>query len=122
MLGTLPNPMGLSSSPYQTATTTAATAVQQAPNAGMLGKAFSDITGSTILGTPFNVFLGLVILLFGFKFLSESDATEIDPFDLRISGYNVIAVGLSAAVFFTVIKVLFNRFKVRGLTDLVNFL
>jgi len=120
--GVLPNPLGLRNSPFQSGLNKGNmpdTGVSTAtPSAQQYNGYFAN---ASILGTPFTVFLGLILLLAFFKFFSENDATELDPFDFRVSGYNVAAVGVSAVVFIVLFKVVANRYPIPGLTDIANF-
>ena len=78
--------------------------------------------GSSFLGQPFAVWLGMILILVLLKFLSESPKTSINPAKIEIGGYNFIAVGVSAAVFTMLLKIIFNKFPVPGITQFANAL
>jgi hypothetical protein len=84
-----------------------------APTAGSLQSQF--------LGEPVAVWLGMVALLIVLKWLSErKNDNRLNPADIRISGYNVLAVTVTAMVGFIAFKVIFNKFNVPGVTQFVN--
>jgi hypothetical protein len=74
------------------------------------------------LGEPFAVFLGMVLLLFLLKFFSERSGILGVPSHVRIGGYNFLAVGISAAIFIVLMKIIFNAYKIPGLTEFTNAL
>lgn len=78
--------------------------------------------GASLLGQPFAVWLGMILVLVLLKVLSESPKTAINPAKVEIGGYNFISIGVSAAVFVMLLKILFNRFPVPGLTQFANAL
>lgn len=80
------------------------------------------LSGYSFLSEPFAVWLGLILVLFLFKFLSESPKTSINPAKIEIGGYNWLAIGVSAATFIMIFKVAFNRVMVPGLTEFANAL
>lgn len=86
--GSAPLPLNDSTSPSNTAAVTA-------PFMG----------GGNVVGEPVAVWLWLIVLLFVLKFFSERKNSPLNPADIQIGGYNVIAIGLSAAVTFIVIKI-----------------
>ena len=50
-------------------------------------------------GEPIAFWLGLILLLFGLKFLSERvPASGLNPADIKIGGYNFLAVGVCVRV------------------------
>lgn len=80
------------------------------------------LAGTSILGTPIAVFVGMVLLLALGKFLSEHDNLPFEPADLHIGPYNILAVGITAVVFITTLKVFANKYPVPGLLQLANFI
>lgn len=40
--------------------------------------------------------------------------------DVRIGLYNFVVIGLMALIFIVVAKMVFNKWQVKGVTDLVN--
>ncbi len=87
------------------------------------GQVYNGVgSGYSFLNEPFAVWLGMILLLMALKFLSESPKTSINPAKIEIGGYNWLAVGVSAATFITIFKVIFNRWQVPGLTEYANAL
>lgn len=80
------------------------------------------LDNKTVLGQPFAIWLGMVLLLFFFKWFSEHDKTPFQPMEMAISGYNVIAVGVAATVFIVILKVIVNRYPIPGLLEFANFI
>jgi hypothetical protein len=78
------------------------------------------LASTSFLGEPFAVWLGLVILLIALKFFSERPKSDLNPAFIRIGGYNFLAVGVTAAVFFALLKVIFNKVPVPGVTQFAN--
>jgi len=77
-----------------------------------------------LLGEPFAVWLGMIGLLVLLGWFSSRPSTlgGANPAYIKIGGYNVLAVGISAAVFILLLKVLANRFPTPGFTDFANAL
>ena len=93
------------------------------------GSGMSDVVkvggaARTAAGTaPVSYLIGMILLLFVLKFLGDSDALEaIQPAHLDIGGYNVLTVTVVAVVGIASLKLILNRWQVRGLTDLINFI
>lgn len=80
------------------------------------------LAGVSVLGQPFVLYLGMIALLFLLKFLSEHDSSALDPADLHIGGYNVLAVGVTASVFIVGLKVLTAKYPIPGLSQFAAFL
>lgn len=76
-------------------------------------------TGNGTL-TPVTFLIGLIGLLVLMKVLGESSKTDIEPAHLHIGGYNLVAVTVTSVVGIVLLKVIFNKFQVPGITDLVN--
>lgn len=77
--------------------------------------------GTSILGQPIVLYIGAILLLVALKFLSEHDATELDPADLHIGGYNVLAVGTTAVLFIVAGKVITAKYAIPGLSQLFAY-
>lgn len=90
-----------------------------AQSAGVYSGPFAQYS---FLNEPFAVWLGMVLVLMLLKFLSESPKTSINPAKLEVGGYNWITIGVSAATFITLFKVIFNRVQIPGLTEFANAL
>jgi hypothetical protein len=80
------------------------------------------LAGTSFLGEPFAWWLGLILILFLFKFLSEHSKLKYNPAKIEIGGYNFLAVGVTAAVFIALMKVLFTKFQIPGATEFFNAL
>lgn len=76
-------------------------------------------TGNGTL-TPVTILVGLIGLLVVMKLLGESNSTKIQPAHIAIGGYNLIAVTVTSVIGIVLLKVVFNKFQVPGITDLVN--
>lgn len=77
---------------------------------------------SQFIGEPLGVWIGGIILLFVLKFLSERKESTLNPAYIKIGGYNVLAITLSAMIGIILLKVIFNRFQVPGVTQFANSL
>lgn len=75
-------------------------------------------SGAAVLGVPVTYLVGLIVLLFGFKLFAEH-SDDINPEDIRIGGYNLLAVTVTAITGITLFKVIFAKFRVPGLSDLI---
>jgi hypothetical protein len=64
--------------------------------------------------------LGIFIMLVVFKFATEHEKANMDTHLLGIGMWNMVAVGLLASFFILIEKVAFNKFYVKGLTEMVN--
>lgn len=63
---------------------------------------------------------GIFILLVVFKFASESSKTSINPSFMGVGLWNFFTVGIMATLFIVVEKTILNKYRVTGLTDIVN--
>lgn len=77
------------------------------------------------LGEPFAVWLGMLLLLFLLKYLTEAPhikilGKDVNPAFIRVGGYNWLTIGVCAATFTVVTKVIFNRVHIPGVTEFVN--
>ncbi len=84
-------------------------------------------TGNTLLGEPVAVWLGFIILLILLKVLAQAPGIKVlgenvNPAYIRIGGYNVAVVTISAAIGFIAIKVLANSVPKLGLQSFANAL
>lgn len=101
---------------------------QMAGNAAMDSGAGTLYTGPlskySALGQPFAVWLGMIALLAVLSWFSMQKSTlgGADPAHVRIGGYNFLTVGVIAAVFISLLKIVFNRFPVPGFTEFSNSL
>lgn len=77
---------------------------------------------SVFVGEPLGVWVGAIILLFVLKFLSERKDSKLNPAYIKIGGYNVLAITLSAMIGIILLKVIFNKFQVPGVTQFANTL
>jgi hypothetical protein len=82
----------------------------QAPMAIGGGAAISPVT--YLIGI-----IGVIVLM---KLLGESTKTDVQPAHIKIGGYNVIVIALIAITGSVGLKLVFNKFPVPGLTELVN--
>ena len=76
------------------------------------------------LGEPFAVWLGMVGLLVLLGWFSNHDETlgGVSPAHVKIGGYNFLAVGVTAAVFIALLKILANKYPFPGFTEFSNAL
>lgn len=101
---------------------------QMAANAAMDSGAGTLYTGPLSqysgLGQPFAVWLGMIALLGLLSWFSMQDKTlgGANPAHVRVGGYNFLTIGVIAAVFISLLKIVFNRFQVPGFTEFANSL
>lgn len=74
----------------------------------------------TLWGQPLLMYIGMIVLLVGFKFLSEHPASELEPAHLHIGGYNVLAVTVTAIIGIVGLKMLMGIVPIPGLYQVVN--
>lgn len=119
----IPGELGLSVIPtaMYDSTADAGTGVSPAIQPGPYNGPFA---GKSFAGEPFAVWLGFIVLLIALKVFSERPSTlgGANPAYLKIGGYNIMAVGLAAAVFVILMKAIFNKIRVPGLTEFANAL
>lgn len=72
------------------------------------------------LGQPFTWWFVLAAALIGLKFVAQKLGQGEDFRSIRVSIHNVIVISLAAVIGIAFMKVVFNRWKVPGLTTLVN--
>jgi hypothetical protein len=75
---------------------------------------------SSILGQPMAWWVGLALLLLLFKFISEHERLPFNPAHVHIGGYNFAAITVNAIVGIVLLKAIFNRWPVYGLTQVIN--
>ncbi|MHA2642968.1 MAG: hypothetical protein V2G41_10005 [bacterium JZ-2024 1] len=68
------------------------------------------------------ILIGLVVLLLILKFVGEHESTAIKPAHISIGGYNLLAVGVTAVVFIALMKLIFMRYTVPGISPLMKFI
>lgn len=71
--------------------------------------------------SPVTVLIGIALLLLMLKILGELPTTAIDPRHLHIGGYNLLVVTLTSVIGISLLKLVFNRWPVPAVTELVNF-
>lgn len=71
------------------------------------------------LGEPFAVFLGLILLLVGLKWMGEKPDTlgGANPAHLRVGGYNVFAIAIIAGLSNVIWAVIANRSRIPGIKE-----
>lgn len=95
-------------------------------NPGYLGDP-GDTGGATMqdLGEPHVPLAGMLVLLLGLKFLSESDVVSLDTAEVKVSIFNILNVGLQAVAFIMLLKLgsatlLRRGVVIPGLADLAG--
>lgn len=71
------------------------------------------------LGQPFTWWGFLFLMLVGLMFVAKRLGSEDEFRNVRLSAYNVIVISLASIVGIAFFKVVFSRFRVPGLSDLV---
>lgn len=89
-------------------------------NASTTGENADALAGGGILGQPLSWWVLLIIMLYGVRFIGTKIGSGEEFKNLRVSVFNIVTVSLMAIVGIGFMKVLFNRFKVPGLTAFVN--
>lgn len=79
-----------------------------------------DAASGGLLGQPLSWWVLLIVLLYGVRFIGSKIGSGEEFKNLRVSVFNIVTVSLMAIVGIGFMKVLFNRFKVPGLTSFVN--
>jgi hypothetical protein len=80
----------------------------------------APVNGNGALGRPLGWWAVLVIMLVALMFIARRLGGAEDFKSIRLSVYNVIVISLAAIIGITFFKVLFNRFRVPGLTEIVT--
>lgn len=70
--------------------------------------------------TPITFLIGLIGLLVIMRVIGDSDKTDIQPAHIQIGGFNLLAVTTAAVVGIVSLKLIFNRWYIPGVTDLIN--
>lgn len=79
-----------------------------------------NMVRSGFLGQPFTWWFVLVAALVALKFVAERLGQGEEFRSIRVSIHNVLIISLAAIIGIAFFKVVFNRWKVPGLTTLVN--
>ena len=79
-----------------------------------------NMTRAGFLGQPFTWWFVLVAALIGLKFVAERLGQGEEFRSIRVSIHNVLIISLAAVIGIAFLKVVFNRWRVPGLTTLVN--
>jgi hypothetical protein len=82
------------------------------------------IQNTSVIGTPLIIFVGMIVLLLIFKFISEhkdGDLLGDDVAHLHIGTYNFLAVGVNATIFLVALKVLTAKYQIPGLSQFAAF-
>ena len=98
-------------------------AIPNSTSLGVLTNAGSDLANFATNGSPSPLvaLAGMVLLLILLKYSAELKSTAIDPADLHIGAYNLLAVTITAIVGIASFKLIFNSIHLPGITPLVNF-
>lgn len=78
----------------------------------------SNIAGGV---SPVSWLLGMIGLLVVLKIVGELDSTAIRPGHISIGGYNVLTIAVVSIVGTTLLKLIFTRWHVGGISELVQF-
>jgi hypothetical protein len=79
-----------------------------------------DAASGGLLGQPIAWWVFLIVILYGVRFIGAKLGSGEEFKSLKVSVFNIVTVSLMAIVGIGFMKVLFNRFKVPGLTPFVN--
>lgn len=82
-------------------------------------------SGRTLLGQPITWFVVLIALFVALAWAGKKvggEAAQTGFSNLKLSAYNILFIGLAAALFVGAMKVVFSRVKVPGLTEYVQAL
>lgn len=77
------------------------------------------VTKGAFLGQPFTWWGLLFAMLLGLMFVARKLGSDDEFRNIRLSAYNVIVISLAAIVGIAFFKVVFSRFRVPGLSDVV---
>ena len=123
-IGGIPDPYDIAMSNLSTfgwGTSTMASSSNSPSQADALSPAGFTLP-QTVLGQPLSILAGMIILLLIFKYAGEHESVDLDPRDLHIGAYNLIAVGLTASVFIVVSKALTTRYNIPGVSQFFNYI
>lgn len=81
---------------------------------------FSSLFSINFLGQPLVWLLGLMVLLGLTKIFSEHPSSPISPAHIHIGGYNWWTITVASISGIVIMKLIFNRWPVPGITQLVN--
>jgi hypothetical protein len=97
-----------------------APSAEQAPAAASAsGSPAATSTAAPKVSTLWYLF-GVILVIVAFKWAVEHEKSGMEFSFVGISVYNWIAVGSLSFLFLVAIKVIFNKYQVPGLTDLIN--
>jgi hypothetical protein len=110
-------------SPYTVGDAAGGSAAVLAP--GMTATSAENAAGADnatagLLGQPLSWWVFLIVLLYGVRFIGAKLGSGEEFKSLKVSVFNIVTVTLMAIIGIGFSKVLFNRFKVPGLTAFVN--
>ncbi len=73
------------------------------------------------MGNPLIWFVTFLVLLFALMFIAKRFGSEASEFaSIKLSFYNLVVIAFAAMIGINLFKMVFNRFKVPGLTTFVN--
>lgn len=104
---------GGAATPYVAGGTAASGAAPTGPGAG-------PIAGGGLMGQPFSWWVVLVGLLVGLMFVAQRFGGQADDFKtIRLSIYNIVIISIAAMIGTGFAKIVFTRYRVRGLSEYV---
>lgn len=109
-----------SASPYSIGDAGSSSATLGPDGATSTGDNADSLTSGGLLGQPVAWWVLLLALLYAVRFAGAKLGNGEEFRNLKVSVFNIVTVSLMAVVGIGFLKVLFNRFKVPGLTPFVN--
>ena len=109
--------LGTTMSPFGPVTPSTESTATSSPVASYSG----PMAGISWLGEPFIWYLGLILLLFLLKFLSEHESIPLNPAHLHIGGYDFLAVGVCSVIFIATFKLIMSKWPVAGLSNVAAY-
>lgn len=113
--------LGITMSPFGPVTPETPGGGTSAPKSSPVASYNGPLAGVSWLGEPFIWYLGLILLLFILKFLSEHEKIPLNPEHLHIGGYDFMAVGVTSVLFIASFKLLMAKWPVAGLSNVAAF-
>ena len=111
------------SSPSRTAPYVAGRFSSDSAGANVPGGAGSaDTSGGTngVIGHPVAWWVALIVLLVALMYGSQRFGSEGENFkNIKLSIYNIVVISLAAVIGFAGLKMIFSRFTVPGLSDVI---
>lgn len=101
----------------------------QSTSVGNMDNSFAD-TGANVSGNTSTTvssvnylwyFAAIVAFLIVLKYASEHEKSEFQPSLVGIGVWNFVTIGIMAMLFLATMKVIVNKYHIKGVTDLVNF-